>query len=304
MSTTQNQEIQERIAAVNERLVAQGIQEEYSAAIIVKMLSGKIIPIGIHMEQSMTMLRYGFVAQLGYNPSVAERLSFLDEDGPLQEKSWKEKYGEVENIPMIHVFIQEKEDPRREAKLGLLRTTLRDKNYKTELADAEIWSLYSSWNLTYLAPPKSNRYTKLVDFVLNHPHVFLEMTDEEVEERKRTEEATRERKIEELMVQRWIQYRDKDVRIIQRRMEDPQFLEKREIVRERFLSMRERHNHFRCFDPTALVHLNRQILRHYFTVQELLDMDVPPNTLSVDWEITQWFEYSAKAQVYEAQQAH
>jgi hypothetical protein len=297
------QDSQEYLSVVHQRLAVRGIQETYSAALVVKMLSGEMVPLGIHTNQATKMLPYGFVAQLGYNPSVVGRLSFLDENGQsvLQEKSWLEVYGSVGKIPVVYILIQEEEDKDRDAKLLLLQQVIREKHVRSKWEEEDIWSLYLSWNMYEHPSPygkKHNRWTKLAQFVEDHPHVFLEMTQEEVQARKQADLLEKEREREIRMITEWIALRDAGQYTLNVRMQDPAFVMRREEVRAHLIPLVEQHPDCSFLADTLNGLQNRRTLRTYFTVQELVDMGVPTTRLSLDWWITRWHEMKVKAEAY------
>jgi hypothetical protein len=288
------------MTTLEEQFASMDLQDN-TLLVHVKLLSGDILPITVQKEYFSLALPAEFVRQARYNPSVVSRLLFLDENGQnILDDPWQKRFPPVQDIPLIHVLLQDEEDEHRQAKLDLFHKILQDKNLKTDLDQDAIWTMYSSWNITYAPSKKTNRYIKLLDFALAHPLIFQEMTMEEIQQRKQAKKEQEERNAEQSRIRVWIQMRDVDLRIITRRMTSQEFVQQREQTRALLLQMIQQSPDFSFLDTLQGLQ-NRRVILYHFTVPELIAMGIPTHKLSVDWWIIRWEEYSAKAEAYLAQ---
>jgi len=294
-----------RMAAVQERELQRDSSDrvEYEAAVGIKMLSGDIHAIGIRWDWNIAMLKDSFLRTMGYNPSVADRVSLVDADGlpPMEAGvSWKEKYESVEEIPLLYAFIDNESVLAFQPKLKLIHSILKDKNIRTTLVNDEIWSLYSSWVLTYRPQGRANRYIKLLDFVLAHPEVFIPLTTEEILEEERVEQEKQEKERAEQKVRAWIQFREAEIRYVQRRSADPVYLQNKERLRNQLISILQLKPDWSVVGDSVTTKQTRQIIRHHFTIQELVDLGMKPEHIATRWEVVEWLEMAALADAYEA----
>lgn len=297
--SSQEYPVEQRLDVVHERLATKANHTQYSAAILIKMLSGEIVPIGVQMDQATETLVDEVVEQLGYNPDVKGRLSFYNREGEgiLNERSWKENYGALENIPLFYFLVLEDHDEKWNDRLRLIRKILFDENFRSEVPEEEIHSLYSSWNLFHRSPGKKhNRYTKLAQFIQEHPHVFLPMNPLEIEERDRLHQEIIQRSAEQKEIHTWILLRQEDERVHLHRMVLPAFPADKASLHGTLVHKLAEKPHYTLIGDTESKRNNYRIVRYYFTIQEMLALGLTPERISTDWWIARWYEFSAKAE--------
>lgn len=169
--------VEKRLAEVHAVQAEQGIYEVFTAVVKIQLLSGESICIGIHMDQQMATLAYDFIRQMGYPPSMMERFSFFDQQGYnlLLEETWKEKYGAVENIPTVYLYVHpesEQEKRNQEIKtqtLLVIHRLLEEKALRTLLTDHDLWNMFRLW----LKPSQPFQESNIQEFVEAHPYLFL-----------------------------------------------------------------------------------------------------------------------------------
>ena len=195
------------------------------------------------------------------------------------------------------------EDKNKQAKLTLIHRIL-EKEFSTELTDDDIWSLYASWILTYRPPVKSNRYLNLLVFVHAYPLLFVPATIEDLQERDRKKvvdwENSQRKAWEERMMVDWIRFRDAEIHYVQRHSHNPAYLEKKEYYRIQLLDALQKNTDCQSVGWGISVDddLPCHPLRHFFTIQELLDLGMMPEQIPNSkkrWEIIQWPEMSIRA---------
>jgi len=236
------------------------------------------------MNQEMRTLPYEFIDQLGYDPSVVERLSFMDkQQSILLSHTWQEYYGTEDVIPVIYLYVHQETETEKDAKLKMIHRILTDKGLYTFLSDQELWALYSAWNMTYLPPVQYNRYIKLLEFVQTHASLFLPTPDE-------MKGAQRSKEIDNMRL--WIQLRDQNDSIVKGRMANPEFQCKREEARINLLQALTLWPNFSLLNGNEDTQHNRVVLRHYFSIQDLIEIGIKPENISTDWWIAQWTFWS------------
>ena len=155
-----------------------------TATIMVRMLSGDLIPIRIRMSDPVSLFPKQFVDQHRMNPWVIHRLRFYahedwDEDTPLSgfvsvhrfRGTWMDLYRSEHNLPyLLHLVILDDADEERGQKLTLLRSILSARG-STKVDDMCLYGEYLHWYLYYRPSDpsfyfvKPNRYTTLSGFV-------------------------------------------------------------------------------------------------------------------------------------------
>lgn len=171
-----------------------------TAPVTIRMMSGELHTVMIDPSQSMQMLPQSFVTQMGYNPKIIERLTFVidqtdGDETKLPDASWAATYESPHHYPLIHLVIQSEKDKELQKKFESLQKLVSKRKRRMAASEDEIMSAYSLWYLTYQPRDKSNRYTVLCDFIESHLEFFPIFTKEEITAAvERYEELTAEMK--------------------------------------------------------------------------------------------------------------
>jgi hypothetical protein len=87
---------------------------------------------------------------------------------------------------MLNLFIKPLEEPayKKYQKMEHVRDILlKEKRYENYSME-DIYSMYSTWVLTYIPKNKSNRYIQISTFVNDHPEKFYQLSPEQLVERE------------------------------------------------------------------------------------------------------------------------
>lgn len=156
-----------------------------TTTIMVRMLSGDLIPVPIRMSDPVSLFPKQFVDQHRMNPWITHRLRFYvhedwDEDTPLSgfvsvhrfRGTWMDLYRSERNLPyLLHLVILDDAEEERSQKLELLRSILSAKGITKGVEDTQLYGEYLYWYLYYRPSDpsfyfvKPNRYTTLSGFV-------------------------------------------------------------------------------------------------------------------------------------------
>jgi hypothetical protein len=164
----------------------QPLHRSLVATVMVRILSGDLVQIQIDMDQPIIHLMEQFIRQRHFNPAASKRLVFFidGEDQPFiayqhSHERVNQKWSEVfsESLPVFHLLIQNtNESPQDiQEKVHLIRTIAEKLIRVADITDEEIYTIYNEWILTYIPPPKSNRYITMSAFVQQHLHLFHQM---------------------------------------------------------------------------------------------------------------------------------
>lgn len=167
----------------------------------VRLLSGDLKSVMVNMRHSVANFATMFAQQHGYNPSATSRMVFmiLSEEEE-EEVFWSPEKLQVgitfedvlkENRPLLNLVIRPMDEKNKTEKLQLIRKILKEKSLNDHYDDDTLFSMLSTWHLTYQPPAKGNRYITMKHFVEQNGEAFWPMTEEELRqalERKQVRE--------------------------------------------------------------------------------------------------------------------
>lgn len=176
-----------------------GVVEAAPLRLFVRLLSGDLQTIEVDRGLPISSFADHYAQTHGYAPSAVQRMVFLLPKEENKDKDESESESESENIfwspevrhegisvgdrvhegDLLCLLIRPLEDSEWKDRLSVIRQFLEKGGLYDNVTDEDIFSLYSTWSLTWTPPPKSNRYLRTKAFVEAHPDVFRPMEEEE-----------------------------------------------------------------------------------------------------------------------------
>lgn len=154
----------------------------------VRLLSGDVLSIQADRSLRISAFADYFCKTHGYAPCATKRMTFMKKQEQEAKSSdeledeifWSNEIrreGEVmddhvEDGDMLYLLIQPLEDPEWSEKFALFRRILEKEGRITQKGDEEIFSIYSTWLLTWIPPANTNRYIRLKAFVDENEDIF------------------------------------------------------------------------------------------------------------------------------------
>ena len=153
----------------------------------VRLLSGDVLSIQVDRSLRISAFADYFCKTHGYAPCATKRMTFMKKqeeakssDELEDEIFWSDEIrreGEVmddhvEDGDMLYLIIQPLEDPEWLEKFSLFRRILEKEGRIARKDYEEIFSIYSTWLLTWIPPANTNRYIRLKAFVDENEDIF------------------------------------------------------------------------------------------------------------------------------------
>lgn len=248
------------------------------ATVMVRLLSGDILPVEICMSDLISHFPSEFVTQHKYNPNIINRLEFLimeaDDEKNLQYDyyatpemksfSWSDEFKTAEDIPVINLFIQSEHELDIAEKIKLIHQILVTKKMESLHSDDELYSLYADWNLHFQPLPDSNRYTNMTTFLEQKQEYFRFFNEQELDEKKKVADRERRNRIRaaqsEFIQSKCTYWHD--------------FSRLREIAIQHLLHWVES-----AQPASTLTNADRKYYRQYMTVEEIFAFGFPAGEL-------------------------
>jgi len=146
------------------------------------------VTVMVSPSESVCDLPLAYTRQFGFNPKLATRFKWFimdenpsdakeEEDDLLYQlnqsqfiwtpKTWTEQFSNLDQIPTLHLLVQEEDPKERIAKIEMILGIARRRHHLDFSADQydDIYYAYNNWYLTYQPPANSNRYITMADFV-------------------------------------------------------------------------------------------------------------------------------------------
>lgn len=177
----------EEVDALIQRLKATDCVEAEPLTLSIRLLSGDVLTMCVDRSQRIASFPDIFCQRFGFQPCATKRMTFLQvmEEAKHSEEQEEEIFWSVDvrreeevigdrltEGAILHLLIQPLEDPEWSERFALLCKILDSANRYATVSDEEIFGIYSNWILTWISPPRSNRYIRMKAFMEEHEDIF------------------------------------------------------------------------------------------------------------------------------------